>query len=98
MCIRDSMRDVPHLLQIGLPFLLWTAPIIYVPHILPPWLRDLVVWHPLFPPIDLLQRLVLATGPADAVAWLRAAGVALVAMAIGILTMRRFDHEVRDVL
>ncbi len=49
------LRDIGQMLAIGLQIAFWSLPIVYLPSILPPRLRELVEYNPLLPYVSLIQ-------------------------------------------
>jgi lipopolysaccharide transport system permease protein len=92
--IRDTATVVGVILQIGF----WMYPVIYKEESLPPWLRDLIPWNPLYPSFTAIRDLALYERLPSLAHWLQMTGWAALACAAGYLTLRRLRPELRDVL
>ena len=92
------IRDVGQVLALLLPLLLWTAPVIYVPDILPIWAQKAQVFHPLAPALVMLHGLVIDGALPSLRVWLLVAAYPVLALLAGWLVMRSLDDEIRDVL
>src|SRR5689334_22419946 len=62
-------RDVGQLLTVALQVVLWTAPIVYAPGVLPEWARQLLPLHPLYPPLVAVRDLLLNDTMPSAATW-----------------------------
>jgi ABC-type polysaccharide/polyol phosphate export permease len=91
-------RDISQLLAVVLQLALWTVPVVYPKQILPSWAQSILVWHPLYPPLEAIRELFLfreVPGPglwAGMVAW------PLITCAVAWHAFRALRTEIRDLL
>ena len=92
--VRDISQVVPVVLQVGF----WTAPIVYVPSILPATIAPLVERNPMTPVVQAFQSAMLYDLRPD---WTSLAGVtiaAVVLLAVSLFMFRRASPELVDAL
>ena len=91
-------KDLLQAVQIALPLLMWSAPIIYVPEILPPWARQALPLHPLYPSLAILHDLFLHGRPAEPGLWVAMLLWPAALLAVAGLVTARLRSEVRDAI
>jgi lipopolysaccharide transport system permease protein len=92
------LRDIGQVLTIALQLWMWLTPIVYVPEILPPGMRELIRHNPAYPFIDSLHEMIVSGRWPDAWHWPPMLLWAAVTPVIGYLILRRLRPEIRDVL
>lgn len=92
------VRDVSQVLGLLLPLLLWTAPVIYVPDILPSWAQRAQDFHPLAPALNMIHGLVIDGELPTRRVWLLVVAYPGLALVAGWLVSRALDREVRDAI
>ncbi|MBK1719776.1 ABC transporter permease [Thiocystis violacea] len=97
-CLNVFVRDIAQVVPIALQFGFWLTPIVYQAEILPPQLRVLLSYNPLFPLVTAYQDvLVFDRVPRlDLIVILALAVAALLGLAL--FTFRRASSEMVDVL
>jgi lipopolysaccharide transport system permease protein len=90
------VRDTVPLVSCLLPLMMWSAPVIYVPEVLPNWARQIQAWHPLVPALDCLHQLILEASMPGISTWFLLAGWTAMFVVIGVLILYRLNAEVRD--
>jgi lipopolysaccharide transport system permease protein len=91
-------RDVGQFFQIALQLWFWCTPIVYPAAILPPALRELLVWNPMAPLIAGFQEVLLHGRAPDWTALLPTALAALLLCALGLRLLRRRAGDMVDEL
>jgi lipopolysaccharide transport system permease protein len=91
---RDIGQVVPVLLQLAF----WFTPIIYVPELLPGYVRPLLQLNPMTPVVQSYQAAMLGNGEVHWQALAVIAAVAAVLLALTLLMFRRASHELVDSL
>ena len=89
------LRDVGHLIGIVIQFLFWFTPIVYTVDILPPLLRFLVNFNPLYKIIESYHD-VIVFGRAPDLAGLGA--VLLLSAAVSLLAMKLYKVSLSDMV
>jgi len=90
--------DTPKIIQLLMPLLMWSAPIVYAPEILPDWAQSVQAWHPLTHPLHLLRELVIGGTLPALLDWALLIPWPIAALGIGLRMAARWDGAVRDVL
>jgi len=91
-------RDVQHILPIVMQLLLYGTPVAYTTLAVPVAYRSLIALNPLSPALDGLRWSLLGMPAPSAGAVLYLVVVALGALALGIVTFTRAEHELTDVI
>jgi lipopolysaccharide transport system permease protein len=90
------IRDVAQIVPVGLQFVFWSTPIVYMSTILPERLRDWLSLNPLFPIISAYQDILLYDRAPN---WLHLSVVAFMAalsLVISLLLFRKASGEMVD--
>ncbi|HSU66556.1 MAG TPA: ABC transporter permease [Tepidisphaeraceae bacterium] len=93
-------RDVGQLLQIALQILFWTVPIVWNPlamH-LPPWVEQILRWHPLVPLFDGIRSLFLYGRVPSTGEWALMFAWPAVILLLGYAAFHQLKREIRDLL
>lgn len=91
-------RDVGQFFQIFIQFWFWFTPIVYPASILPPEVRELLVWNPMAAVIQAYQTILVSGQPPQWLSLLPAAGVALASCVLGLQLFRKRAGEMVDEL
>lgn len=89
-------RDVRHLVEVVLPMLFWTTPVIYALSAVPAWLRPLVRFSPVSPFIVAYQRIFYEGGWPDVSMWLVAGAYSAGMLAIGARVFQSLERDLAD--
>lgn len=92
------LPDIRSALAVALQWLFWATPIIYLPDLLPDWLRGFVGWNPLYWGPQAMQEIFLhhsAPSPATAISM---SGSLLLLLILARLLQRLLERDVRDLL
>lgn len=96
--IGSLIKDTSKVLQLLMPILMWTGPIVYAPEILPEWARTIQAFHPLALPLHVLRDLVISGSIPGPEMWLLLLPWPLITIACGLHATARWEGEVRDAL
>lgn len=97
-CLNVFVRDIGQALPIVLQFGFWLTPIVYVADILPPPLRQILAFNPLFPLVTAYQD-VMVFNRAPQLDGLILLGISvLVLLALALFIFRRAGSEMVDAL
>ena len=91
-------RDVAHMIGVVFQIWMWSVPIVYVEDILPATYRSVLVFNPAYAFVRAMRDLYLSAQLPSPEVWLGMLAWALVAIAIGFMTLRLHRTEIRDVL
>ncbi|MEM5274858.1 ABC transporter permease [Cupriavidus taiwanensis] len=92
------LPDVRNIVAVALQFGFWMTPVVYLPEILPPWARALLMLNPAYWAIDAIHLIILG-GRLPAPAPLAALALLALALLLAARWMkRRLERELRDLL
>lgn len=91
-------RDVGQILQVVLQIVLWTAPVIWVEQSLPPRLRVVFHWHPLYPMLGAIRDLFFSAALPGPATWLWMLAWPLICLGLAWSIFRQLRPEIRDVI
>lgn len=91
-------RDIKDVVQVLLAVGLFTLPVLYNPHAVPPWLSIVFIVNPLSYFVWCYQDAIYFGAPAHPVAWVVAPAIGVGLLAIGYTLFQRAKHGFGDVL
>jgi ABC-type polysaccharide/polyol phosphate export permease len=91
-------RDINEWLRPGLQLVMWTAPIVYAAHALPPWAQLVQRYHPILPALTAIRDLFLYHTYPPLTVWIALGVWPLIAILLGVLCLRALRQEIRDVI
>lgn len=97
-CCAVFVRDTVEAVNIALQIAFWFTPIVYLPDILPDWVRSVVLINPMLHLTGIFQQCFVFV---DTVSWaslLYAALVSHAALMLGLRVFHRLEKDVRDVV
>lgn len=97
-CLNVFVRDIGQILPVVLQFGFWLTPIVYVADILPPPLRTLLSYNPLFPLVTAYQDVLVFDRAPQPQALILLVGLAAVTGALAWRVFRRAGDEMLDAL
>ena len=97
-CCAAFARDVVEAVGIGLQMAFWFTPVVYVPSILPDWVRWAVQVNPMTHVTAVFQQCFVFAGNASLVGIGYIAIVAHLAVWAGLYVLHRLQKDIRDVL
>ena len=92
------LRDVGQAVVIALQLWMWMTPIVYVEQILPESVRRIIPYHPVYPFVDALHRMIVDGQWPAAGHWPVMVFWACATPLAGYALMRRLRPEIRDAL
>lgn len=96
--INVFVRDVGQVVPVVLQLLFWFTPIVYLPELVPEFLRPILGFNPMTPVVQSYQGVMLSgTSPHwELLAW--PVGLAVALLALGMFVFRRASGELVDAL
>lgn len=91
-------RDVQQITDVGLGFWFWVSPVAYDPRVLPEWVRELVVYNPVYHYLMATRELFVFNRMPTPESWAVMVGSCILALVGAYTVFARLKHEVRDVL
>jgi lipopolysaccharide transport system permease protein len=91
-------RDVGIVLAPALAVLMFAAPVVYPPTLVPTGFRTVFLANPISAAIESYRVALLDTPPVAAVPLLAAALISFLLLVCGLVVAKRFDHRIREVL
>jgi lipopolysaccharide transport system permease protein len=88
-------RDVGQFVTIAMQFWFWLTPIVYPATILPPEVRSMLGWNPMFPLIQAYQAVLVHGSAPD---WRAIGWVALLALLLCVFGMRLFRKRAGEMV
>ncbi len=92
------IRDLREFCAIMLQLWFWFTPIVYVPSILPPWVRLLERFNPIFPLVETMQAAVLGGEAASPGHLAAAALLGHLFLLFSLWLNRRLERDIRDMV
>lgn len=90
------VRDVRHLVEIGLHVGFWTVPIVYDPTIVPAWFQRTFAFNPVYPFLEAVRTLFLRGAVPAWEQWAVMVAWTVVALALGQFVLSALRGQVRD--
>lgn len=97
-CVAVFMRDMAEICAIGLQVAFWFTPVVYLPSILPDWLRQLLWLNPMTAVTSLFQQFFVLGGEPDLGALAYALALSQLALGLGLWSLRRWRMEILDAI
>lgn len=97
-CIAVLIRDTLEAVQVALQIAFWFTPIVYHPSILPQWVRSLLQWNPMQHCIAHFQNCFVFGSSPTLLDILYPLLAAACAVALGLITLRHMEKQIRDAL
>ncbi len=91
-------RDVGQFVNIILPILMWTVPIVYVDSVLSENIRFYLSYNPLYPFVSSLHNIILFRSFPNIGTWVTMSVIAISPLILGYTLLRLLRNELRDVL
>lgn len=87
-------RDMPYIISVGLNIWFYTVPILYPVKMLPPTLKTILAFNPLFHYISLFQALIFEGVMPPLKTWGLCAGIAALSLACGLIFLKTKENEI----
>lgn len=92
------VRDIAQFMMVVLQLLFWLTPVVYMPSIIPPGLRAVLVFNPMVHIVTAFQEVILYGHAPELTGLLTIAAIAFVLLVLSLILFRRAAPEMVDVL